>query len=63
VPESLLALPRALGEAVGGVRGGTVDVTPLSVGLASRAYSDVPLRPDDLVAVGAAAIASGIFVS
>ena len=63
VPESLLALPRALGEAVGGVRGGTVDVTPLSVGLASRAYGDVPLRADDLVAVGAAAIASGIYAS
>lgn len=63
VPDSLLALPRALAEAVGGVRGGTVDVTPLSVGLASRAYADVPLRTEDLVAVGAAAIASGIFAS
>jgi hypothetical protein len=63
VPDTLLALPRALGEAVSGVRGGTVDVTPLSVGIASRAYADVPLRPDDLVAVGAAAIASGIFAS
>ncbi|MEP6693646.1 MAG: hypothetical protein ABJB39_03285 [Chloroflexota bacterium] len=63
VPDSLLALPRALAEAVGGVRGGTVDVTPLSVGIASRAYADVPLRADDLVAVGAAAIASGIYTS
>jgi len=63
VPDSLLALPRALGEAVGGVRGGSVDVAPLSVGLASRAYGDVQLRPDDLVAVGAAAIASGIYAS
>jgi hypothetical protein len=63
VPDSLLALPRALGEAVGGVRGGTVEVTPLSVGIASRAYADVPLRSEDLVAVGAAAIASGIFAS
>ena len=63
VPDSMLALPRALGEAVGGVRGGTVDVAPLSVAVASRAYGDVQLRSDDLVAVGAAAIASGIFVS
>jgi hypothetical protein len=63
VPDSLLALPRALGDAVGGVRGGTVDVTPLSVGIAGRAYGDVPMRADDLVAVGAAAIASGIFLS
>ena len=63
IPDSLSELPRALGEAVGGVRGGDVDVTPLSVGLASRAYGDVQLRADDLVAVGAAAIASGIFVS
>ncbi len=61
VPDSLPALPRALGEAVSGVRGGAVDVAPLSVGLANRAYGDVPLRADDLVAVGAAAIASGIF--
>jgi hypothetical protein len=63
IPDSLLALPRALGEAVSGVRGGAVDVTPLSVGIASRAYGDVQLRSDDLVAVGAAAIASGIFAS
>lgn len=63
IPDSLLALPRALGEAVGGVRGGAVDVMPLSVGIASRAYGDVQLRPEDLVAVGAAAIASGIFAS
>src|SRR5438445_453402 len=63
VPDSLAALPRALGEAVSGVRGGAVDVAPLSVGIASRAYSDVTLRADDLVAVGAAAIASGIFAS
>ena len=62
IPDSLAALTRALGEAVGGVRGGAVDVTPLSVGIASRAYGDVQLRADDLVAVGAAAIASGIFV-
>lgn len=63
VPESLLALPSALGEAVGEVRGGEVDVAPLSPGIASRAYGDVQLRADDLVAVGAAAIASGIFAS
>ncbi|MEX2047896.1 MAG: hypothetical protein WEE03_12090, partial [Chloroflexota bacterium] len=63
VPDPLLALARALGDAVAGVRGGAVDVAPLSVGLASRTYGDVPLRPDDLVAVGAAAIASGIFAS
>jgi cell division ATPase FtsA len=63
IPDSLLALPRALGTAVGEMRGGAVDVSPLSVGIASRAYADVQLRAEDLVAVGAAAIASGIFAT
>ncbi len=61
VPESLLALPHALGDAVGGVRGGSVDIAPLSTGIVSRAYGDVPLRTDDLVAVGAAALGSGMY--
>ncbi|HEV8230451.1 MAG TPA: hypothetical protein VGQ86_10865 [Candidatus Limnocylindria bacterium] len=61
VPETLQALPRALSEAVSGVRGGSVDAAALSVGIASRTYGDVPLRPEDLVAVGAAALASGVF--
>ena len=60
VPEALLALPRALGQLVGGIRGDEVDVTPLSVPLASRIYGS-DLRPDDLIAAGAAAIAAGIY--
>jgi hypothetical protein len=61
VPDTLQALPRALSEAVAGMRGGSVDASQLSVGIVSRAYGDVPLRPEDLVAVGAAALASGVF--
>ncbi|HEU5288516.1 MAG TPA: hypothetical protein VFV20_08945 [Candidatus Limnocylindria bacterium] len=63
VPESLLALPRALGDVVGGIRGGAVDIAPLSVSLATRVFADVPLRSDDLVAAGAAALAAGVYES
>jgi hypothetical protein len=61
VPESLIPLPQALGEAIGEVRGGEADITPLSVSLATRAYGDVPLRADDLVAIGAAALAAEVY--
>ena len=61
VPESLLALPSALGTAVGEIRGDAVDIAPLGVAQATRVYGDVPLRSDDLVAVGAAAIAAGLY--
>lgn len=63
VPESLRALPDALGAAVGSVRGDSVDITPLTVGLASRVFSDVPLRTDDLVAAAAVALATGVYES
>lgn len=63
VPETLLALPRALGDVVGGIRGDAVDIAPLSVGLATRVFADVPLRSDDLVAAGAAALAAGVYDS
>lgn len=62
VPETLLALPRALGEVVGGIRGDDVDITPLTVALASRIYGS-DLRPEDLIAAGAAAIGAGIYES
>lgn len=61
VPESLLALPSALAKAAGEIRGDAVDIAPLGVGSATRVYGDVPLRSDDLVAVGAAAIAAGLY--
>ena len=57
VPDTLLALPHALGETVSGIRGDSVDIAPL----VSRAYGDVPLRAEDLVAVGAAALAAGLY--
>ncbi len=61
VPESLQALPRALGAVVGDVRGDAIDVAPLTMALASRVYGDVGLRSDDLVAAGAAALAAGVY--
>jgi len=61
VPESLLALPNALGVVVGDVRGDMVDIAPLPVPLVSRVYGDVGLRSDDLVAAGAAALAAGVY--
>jgi hypothetical protein len=61
VPESLLALPSALGAVIGEIRGDRVDVAPLSVAAASRLIGEVPLRSDDLVAAGAAALAAGVY--
>ena len=61
VPESLLALPKALGDAVTGIRGDNVEIVPLAVSLATRVYGDVALRPEDLVAAGAAALAAGLY--
>ena len=61
VPEALLALPTALGDAVSGIRGDRVDIAPLAVAMVTRVYGDVALRPDDLVAVGAAALAAGLY--
>ena len=60
VPETLLALPQALGSVVGELRGDSVDISPLSVALATRIYGE-GLRADDLTAAGAAALAAGIY--
>ncbi|HUQ42736.1 MAG TPA: hypothetical protein VM052_09555 [Candidatus Limnocylindrales bacterium] len=62
VPESLLALPETLADAVRGIRGEDVDIAPLAVSLATRVIGD-GLRSDDLTAAGAAAIAAGIYDS
>ena len=59
VTEALLALPSALASTIGEIRGETADAAPLAVGLASRVVGD--LRPEDLVAAGAAALAAGVY--
>lgn len=60
VPETLLALPEALGAVVGELRGDSVDIAPLGVALATRIYGE-GLRSDDLTAAGAAALSAGIY--
>jgi len=60
VPEELVALPRALGDALAEQRGGDVEMSPLRPALASRVFASEPLHADDLVAVGAAAFAAEI---
>jgi len=57
VPETLLALPNALGDIVGRSRGSPPRIGPLTPALTSRVFADIPLHGEDLVAVGAAAIA------
>ncbi len=61
IPDDMLALPAALAAAVSAVRGDEVETAALAPTLAVRSFSDVGLRPDDLVAVGAAALAAGIY--
>ena len=61
VPDEHLALPKALGERIGEIRGDTVDIRPLTLALVSRVYGDGGLRSEDLVAAGAAAIAAGLY--
>jgi hypothetical protein len=58
VPETLIALPNALGAVLGDARSGPVRIGPLSPGILSRVFADVAVHADDLVAVGAAAIAA-----
>ena len=61
VPEDLVELPRALGTALAEERGGSeVEIAPLRPALATRVLSQEPLHADDLVAVGAAALAAGM---
>ncbi|HET8568732.1 MAG TPA: hypothetical protein VFM93_07090 [Candidatus Limnocylindria bacterium] len=57
VPESLIALPRALGDE----RGGRVDISPLKVSGAGRLATEADLHADHLVAAGAAAIAAELY--
>jgi hypothetical protein len=61
VPEALLALPNALAKIVGEARGGTARIGPLTPSVASRIFSDVPLNAEDLVAAGAAALATEVY--
>jgi hypothetical protein len=61
VPESLLALPNALAKIVGDERGGSARIGPLTPSVASRAFSDMPIGAEDLVAVGAAALATEVY--
>ncbi|MBI2774364.1 MAG: hypothetical protein HYX56_07730 [Chloroflexi bacterium] len=59
VPEELVALPRALGDALTETRGGDdVEILPLRPAGIARVFSSEPLHADDLVAVGAAVLAS-----
>ena len=61
VPEALLALPNALAKIVGDARGRAARIGPLTPSVTSRVFSDVPLNAEDLVAAGAAALASGVY--
>ena len=61
VPEALLPLPNALAKIVGEARGGTARIGPLTPSVTSRVFSDVPLNAEDLVAAGAAALATEVY--
>ena len=61
VPDELVALPRALGEALAAQRGGPVDIAPLRSAAAGRVATDGRLHADHLVAAGAAALAAEVF--
>lgn len=61
VPEALLALPNALAKIVGEARGGAARIGPLTPSVASRVFSDVGLGAEDLVAAGAAALATEVY--
>lgn len=60
VPEELVALPRALADALAAQRGGDVEIAPLRLSLATRVFAQEALHPDDLVAAGAAALAAEV---
>jgi hypothetical protein len=61
VPDALLPLATSLADIVGEVRGGSPRIGPLAMGTVGRVFADVPVHPDDLVAVGAGALGSGLF--
>lgn len=61
LPAELAAFPRALAEALTARRGGPAEVVPLRSGDASLAVGDGALVAEDLVAVGAAALAAEVY--
>lgn len=61
VPDELVALPRALGEALATQRGGSVDIAPLRSAAAGRVATGGQLHADHLVAAGAAALAAELY--
>jgi hypothetical protein len=61
LPETLLALPNALARIVGEARGGAARIGPLTPSMTSRVFSDAPLSGEDLVAAGAAALATEVY--
>lgn len=58
IPEELEALPRALADVVAEHRGADVEVSALRTSMASHVFAQEAMHADDLVAVGAAAIAA-----
>ncbi|MDE3113686.1 MAG: hypothetical protein KGN00_00550 [Chloroflexota bacterium] len=60
VPDELVALPRALGDALAAQRGGDVEIVPLRAALASRVFAVEPLHAEDLAAAAAAALAAEV---
>ena len=61
LPEAMIALPNALAKIVGEARGGAARIGPLTPSVTSRVFSDVPLNAEDLVAIGAAALATEVY--
>jgi cell division ATPase FtsA len=61
VPETLIALPNALGAILSDARGEPARIGPLSPSILGRVFADVAVHGDDLVAVGAAAIAAELY--
>ena len=60
-PEALLALPNALAKIVGELRGSAARIGPLTPSVTSRVFADVPLNAEDLVAAGAASLATEVY--
>jgi cell division ATPase FtsA len=58
VPQELAAMPAALGEILGQQRGSPAEISPLRPQLASRVFAPEGIHADDLVAIGAAALAA-----
>ena len=53
-------MPAALGEILGQQRGSPAEVTPLRPQMASRVFAPEGVHADDLVAIGAAALAAEV---